>query len=71
VAGSAAAARNNSSRWLEWLKGNGTQATRYLKHADTDAPGFRLAGLLLELINRGSVADVARNPETSSQRHNN
>ena len=57
--------------WLEWLKGNGTQAGRYLKHADTDAPGFRLAGLLLELINRGSVAEVARDPETSYQRHNN
>lgn len=57
--------------WLEWLKGNGTQAHRYLQHADTDAPGFRLAGLLLELINRGSVAEVARDPETSYQRHNN
>ena len=56
--------------WLEWLKGNGTQAARYLNHADADAPGFRLAGLLLELINRGSVADVARDPETSYQRHN-
>ncbi|MGM7774494.1 DUF4192 family protein [Arthrobacter sp. KNU-44] len=51
--------------WLEWLKGNGTQAHRYLKHAATDIPGFRLAVLLRELINRGSVADVARDPETS------
>lgn len=51
--------------WLEWLKGNGTQAGRYLKHAASDVPGFRLAVLLRELINRGSVADVARDPETS------
>jgi hypothetical protein len=30
--------------WLEWLKGNGTQAARYLKHADTDAPGSGCEG---------------------------
>lgn len=54
--------------WLEWLKGSGTQADRYLKHAANDVPGFRLAVLLRELINRGYVADVARDAETSYKR---
>jgi hypothetical protein len=54
--------------WLEWLKGNGTQADRYFKHAAADAPGFRLAVLLRELINRGSLAEVARDPETAYKR---
>lgn len=54
--------------WLEWLKGNGTQASRYLTHAAEDVPGFRLAVLLGELINRGSIAEVARDAETSYKR---
>ncbi|MGX1163481.1 uncharacterized protein DUF4192 [Arthrobacter sp. SLBN-100] len=54
--------------WLEWLKGNGTRADRYLKHAAADVPGFRLAVLLRELINRGSVAEVVRDAETSYRR---
>ncbi|MDQ0676606.1 hypothetical protein QFZ36_004232 [Pseudarthrobacter siccitolerans] len=54
--------------WLEWLKGNGTQADRYLKHAAADIPDFRLAVLLRELINRGSLAEVARDAATSYKR---
>jgi Domain of unknown function (DUF4192) len=54
--------------WLEWLKGKGSQADRYLKHAANDVPGFRLAVLMQELINRGSVAEVARDVETSYKR---
>lgn len=54
--------------WLEWLKGNGTQADRYLKHAAADVPGFRLAVLMRELISRGSIAEVARDAETSYKR---
>lgn len=46
--------------WLQWLKGTSTQAGRYLRHALQDVEDFRLAALLLELINRGAVADVAR-----------
>jgi hypothetical protein len=51
--------------WLEWLKGHGTHADRYLKLATEDVPGFRLAVLMREVINRGYLADVARNPDTS------
>jgi hypothetical protein len=54
--------------WLEWLKGHGTQADRYLKLAAEDVPAFRLAVLLRELINRGHIADVARDADTSYRR---
>jgi hypothetical protein len=46
--------------WLQWLKGNSTQASRYLRQATQDVENFRLAALLQELINRGAIADVAR-----------
>lgn len=51
--------------WLDWLKGKSSFAARYLKLATDDVPGFRLASLLAELINRGLVADVARNRATA------
>ncbi|WP_104062314.1 DUF4192 family protein [Arthrobacter sp. 4R501] len=54
--------------WLEWLKGHGSQADRYLKHAAADVPGFRLAVLLRELISRGALAEVARDNETAYKR---
>lgn len=54
--------------WLEWLKGHGTQADRYLKLATEDVPAFRLAVLMRELINRGYIPDVARKVETSYKR---
>jgi hypothetical protein len=54
--------------WLEWLKGHGTQADRYLKLATEDVPGFRLAALMRELLSRLSVAEVAKDPETAYQR---
>ncbi|KRE64409.1 DUF4192 family protein [Arthrobacter sp. Soil761] len=54
--------------WLQWLKGHGSQADRYLKLAAEDVSDFRLAVLLRELINRGHVADVARNENMSYNR---
>ena len=54
--------------WLQWLKGHGSQADRYLKLAAEDVSDFRLAVLLRELINRGHVADVARNENLSYNR---
>lgn len=54
--------------WLQWLKGNGTQADRYFKHALNDVSDFRLAVLLRELIGRGYVADVAMDAEKSYRR---
>lgn len=54
--------------WLQWLKGRGSQADRYLKLAAEDSAGFRLAVLLREVITQGYVADVAKDPATSYQR---
>ncbi|WP_461175231.1 DUF4192 domain-containing protein (plasmid) [Arthrobacter sp. Z1-9] len=54
--------------WLEWLKGHGSQADRYLKLAAEDVSDFRLAVLLRELINNGHIADVARNEHMSYNR---
>jgi hypothetical protein len=51
--------------WLEWLKGKSSFAARYFKLAMDDVPGFRLAFLLAELVNRGIVADVALNKATA------
>ncbi|MFM9431962.1 DUF4192 family protein [Arthrobacter sp. MP_2.3] len=46
--------------WIQWLKGRTTQGTRYLRQAIEDVEEFRLARLLLELINRGAIADLTR-----------
>lgn len=55
--------------WLQWLKGSGTQAERYLKLALEDAPGYRLAVLLHEeLISIVQIAEVAKNPDTAYRR---
>ena len=51
--------------WLDWLKGKASFAARYFKLATDDVPGFRLAVLLAELVNRGLLADVARNKATA------
>jgi hypothetical protein len=51
--------------WLEWLKGKSSFAARYFKLAMEDVTDYRLASLLAELVNRGLIADCARNKETS------
>ena len=57
--------------WLEWLKGKSSFAARYFKLALADATDYRLAVLLAEVVNRGLVADCARNPEQSYARPKN
>jgi hypothetical protein len=54
--------------WLEWLKGKPSFAARYFKLALEDVTDYRLAVLLAELVNRGLVADCARNPGMSYAR---
>ena len=51
--------------WLDWLKGKASFAARYFKLAQDDVPGFRFAVLLDELVQRGLIADVARNKATA------
>ena len=57
--------------WLEWLKGKSNFAARYFKLALEDVTDYRLAVLLAELVNRGVVADCARNPGKSYARPKN
>lgn len=54
--------------WIQWLKGSGTRADRYLKLAAEDLPGYRLAVLLHELIGNVYIADVAKDPDTAYKR---
>jgi hypothetical protein len=51
--------------WLEWLKGQSSFAARYFKLAIDDVEDFHMAVLLAELVNKGMVAEVARNKHTA------
>ncbi|MFJ4210689.1 DUF4192 domain-containing protein [Paenarthrobacter sp. NPDC089675] len=55
--------------WLQWLKGYGKHAARYLKLAVEDVPGYRFAELLYDLIGSVHLAEVAKNPGTAYRRH--
>ena len=55
--------------WLEWLKGNGTQAGRYLKHAATDAPASGWQGCCGNSSTAAQSRTSPATPETSYQRH--
>ena len=54
--------------WLEWLKGKSSFAARYFKLALDDVAGYRLAELLVELVNRGLLADCTRDPKKAYDR---
>ncbi|MFK0003132.1 DUF4192 domain-containing protein [Paenarthrobacter sp. NPDC090522] len=54
--------------WLQWLKGSGTHAERYLKLAVEDVPGYRFAEQLYDLIGSVYIAEVAKNQETAYKR---
>lgn len=57
--------------WLEWLKGKSSFAARYFKLALEDVAEYRLAELLAELVNRGLLADCARDPKKAYDRQLN
>lgn len=54
--------------WIEFLKGRSSSAADHFEQAVADRPDFRLAVLLGEVINRGTVAAVALDPVTSYKR---
>jgi hypothetical protein len=54
--------------WLEYLKGGASVAIEHFGLAEADAPGYRLAQLLTEVLRRGNVAGTAQNPATAYQR---
>jgi hypothetical protein len=55
--------------WLSYLKGQSSVAAEHFNLAIEDSPGYRLAGLLEQLVNRGTVAPVAQDADTAYQRH--
>jgi hypothetical protein len=55
--------------WLSYLKGQSSVAAEHFNLAIEDSPGYRLAGLLEQLVSRGTVAPVAQDADTAYQRH--
>ncbi|NJC22121.1 hypothetical protein BJ994_001197 [Arthrobacter pigmenti] len=51
--------------WLEWARGRGSRAHRFLQEALDETPAYTLAELLLQLVGSGSLAPWARSRDTS------
>jgi hypothetical protein len=60
-----AAAVHSMLAWIEFARGRGSRAFAYLDRAEGALPGYRLAGLLKELIQRGGLPEWARQPGTA------
>ena len=65
ASGEDAAAVHSMLAWMEFARGRGSRACVYLGRAERACPGYRLAGLLKELIDRGGMPVWARRPETA------
>lgn len=66
-ADSAAAAALTGLGWLEWCRGRGSRAGMYVESALVLVPGYRLAGLFLQLIESGLLCSWAMNQRTAWQ----
>jgi hypothetical protein len=55
--------------WLAYLKGQSSIAANHFELALADAPGYRLAELMDQLVSRGTIAPVAQDPDTAYKRH--
>ncbi|CAN7572656.1 DUF4192 domain-containing protein [Arthrobacter sp. LjRoot78] len=55
--------------WLAYLKGQSSVATDHFALAIADTPGYRLAELMEQLVNRGTIAPVAQDAATAYKRH--
>ncbi|MFQ4150478.1 DUF4192 domain-containing protein [Arthrobacter sp. LAPM80] len=51
--------------WIQWCKGRGTWAGNYFIACQQFQPGYRLAGMLEELLNVGYIAECAKDPQTA------
>ncbi|MCD4850078.1 DUF4192 domain-containing protein [Arthrobacter sp. AK01] len=60
--GEVAAAAFTLQGWISWCKGSGSMAHASLIQAEAAQPGYRLAGLLMEVLGRGAVCPWARQP---------
>lgn len=66
--GEARAAALTLRAWIHWCRGSGSFADALLCQAETEQPGYRLAALLGELVNRGTLCGWARNRAAAWQR---
>jgi len=57
--GEARAAALTLRGWIHWCRGSGSLADTLLRQADAEEPGYRLAGLLAELVHRGTLCGWA------------
>jgi hypothetical protein len=55
--------------WLAYLKGQSSIAADHFAAAVADTPGYRLAELMAQLVNRGTIAPVAQDAATAYKRH--
>ncbi|MBJ2122179.1 DUF4192 domain-containing protein [Arthrobacter sp. MSA 4-2] len=51
--------------WIEFARGRGSLACVYFERAERACPGYRLAGLLKELLLRGGLPEWACSPDTA------
>ena len=68
--GEAGAAALTGRGWIEWCRGKGSFAHALFSRANVECPGYRLAGLLDELVGRGTLCGWAGRRETAWQRFN-
>ncbi|MFJ6026516.1 DUF4192 domain-containing protein [Pseudarthrobacter sp. NPDC092424] len=66
--GPAAAASLTGRGWIAWCRGRGSYAAAYFKQSLEIAPGYRLAGLLLEMAGRGTLCGWAGRREAAWRR---
>ena len=66
--GEAGAAALTGRGWIEWCRGKGSFADALFSRAQEEHPGYRLAVLLAELVNRGTVCGWAARRDSAWQR---
>jgi hypothetical protein len=66
--GEAGAAALTGRGWIEWCRGKGSFADALFNRAQVEHPGYRLATLLAELVNRGTVCGWAVRRESAWQK---
>jgi hypothetical protein len=55
--------------WLAYLKGRSSVAAEHFDLVIADTPGYRLAELMEQLVNRGTIAPVAQDADTAYKRN--
>lgn len=68
LGGPAAASSLTLRGWIAWCRGRGSYAAAFLSEALAIEPGYRLAGLLLEMIGRGVLCGWAGRKDAAWQK---